>query len=571
MRLKILKVFFLTVLSIILIRLFYWQVLKFDDLSVMAEQQHLSNVVLEAPRGTIYTNDNSILSANNPTYLMYGTPKIIKDKGTVAEKLAEVLATPQVDTTTDSAQKTKDLKNDLFSKLSQDLFWVPLVPNLNFDMKKIIESLSLPGIGFEEHSARFYPEASSAAHILGFVGSDSLGRQTGYFGVEGYYNGELKGINGYITQEKDASGLPILLGTFDKRDPRKGHDLVLNIDRTVQFVVEKYLKDGITKFGAKSASAVVMDPSTGNILAMASFPNYDPSHYSDFPKDYYKNSIVADTYEPGSTFKVLVMASAINENLLDPDTKCDICSGPVEASGSLIRTWNNQYFPDITMTDVIIHSDNTGMVFTARKLGLDKMYSYIENFGFGNLTQVDLQDEASPNIRAKSDWREIDLATASFGQGIAVTPIQMIRAVSAIANGGNLMEPHIVHAIISADKTIEIKPKVIRNVLSAQASAKVTHMMVDAVEKGEAKTFAIKGFKVAGKTGTAQIPIAGHYDPTKTVASFVGFVPADKPKFVMLVKYDEPSSSIYGAETAAPTFFAITRELLTYYNIGPNE
>jgi cell division protein FtsI/penicillin-binding protein 2 len=236
-----------------------------------------------------------------------------------------------------------------------------------------------------------------------------------------------------------------------------------------------------------------------------------------------------------------------------------------------IRTWNNKYYENTTLKDVIVHSDNTGMVFVANKLGLDKFYSYIENFGFGKPTNIDLEDESVPDIREKSDWREIDLATASFGQGIAVTPIQMVRAVAAIANGGNLMEPHVVGKIVDEKGTYEIKPKVIRRVLKEPAAQLVKEMMVAAVDEGEAKVFKPKGFKVAGKTGTAQIPVAGHYDPNKTIASFVGFAPADDPKFVMLVRYDQPSSSIYGAETAAPTFFEIAKQLFPYFKIAPSE
>lgn len=223
------------------------------------------------------------------------------------------------------------------------------------------------------------------------------------------------------------------------------------------------------------------------------------------------------------------------------------------------------------MTDTIIHSDNTGMVFAGKKLGVDKLYEYIRNFGFGTLTGVDLQDETSPDIRPKDEWREIDLATASFGQGIAVTPMQIVRAVGAIANGGKLMEPQVVKEVRSEGKTTQIKPRMVKQPVSEESAKAVTAMMVDAVAKGEAKVFAPKGFKIAGKTGTAQIPVAGHYDPTKTIASFVGFAPADDPKFVMLVRYQEPTSSIFGAETAAPTFFAIAKELLAYYNIAPTE
>ncbi len=226
------------------------------------------------------------------------------------------------------------------------------------------------------------------------------------------------------------------------------------------------------------------------------------------------------------------------------------------------------------MTDVIIHSDNTGMVFVSRKLGLDKMYDYIKRFGFGNLTGIDLQDEATPDLRPKNQWHDIDVATASFGQGISATVLQMVRAVGAIANDGKLMEPHVAAAIKGAGGTIKIPPRVVGQPISSDSAKIMTEIMVQAVDRGEAQYYKNKyvpNFRIAGKTGTAQIPVAGHYDPTKTIASFVGFAPAEDPKFVMLVRYDQPSSSIYGADTAAPTFFQISKDLFTYYNIAPDE
>lgn len=562
----------------ILLRLFYWQVIKYDDLSAMAEQQHLTTYNLEAPRGLILASDNSIMAANEPTFLMYGMPKIIKNKDEVAFKLAKLITeqrqhseTVALDNIQLDPQKISELNQQFVTKLSQDLYWVALDRTINLSLKKEIEKLNIEGIGFENQLTRFYPEASSAAHILGFVGSDPLGMQKGYFGIEGFYNGELKGIGGVLTEEKDARGLPILMGKFIKKEPQNGHNLILNIDRAVQYIAEKKLKAGVSKYGAKSGSVIIMEPKTGAILAMASVPNYDPNHFSDFPKESFKNPIVGDTYEPGSTFKVLVMAAGINENLIKPDTQCDDCSGPVTIANYKIRTWNNKYYENSTMSDVLIHSDNTGMVFVGKKLGVDKMYKYIQDFGFGITTGVDLQDEISPDIRPLSDWKEIDLATSTFGQGIAVTPLQMARAVSVIANGGSLMEPQIVKAIQVDDKITQIKPKVVGHPISSDTAKTVTQMMVDAVEKGEAKVFVPKGYKIAGKTGTAQIAVAGHYDPEKTIASFVGFAPADDPKFVMLVIYQQPSASIYGAETAAPTFFEISKELLPYFNVVPSE
>lgn len=565
MRIFWIKTFFLLFFLCLILRLFYWQVVRAEYLQAQAEQQHFTDIKVDATRGNIFFSDGSLMTSSNPSFSLFGQPKLVPKEKKV--ETGYLLARALID----GEEEIDILAKEFINKLSQDLFWVPLKKGLSFEEKKKIESLKLEGIGFDLGSTRFYPEGSSSAHILGFVGSDSRGESKGYFGLEGSYDGELKGVAGLIRHEKDALGLPILIGNFLTQGAKNGKNLETYIDRSVQFIVENALKKGIEKYGAKAASVVIMDPKTGAILALAALPNYDPSKFSSFPKEFYKNPIVADQYEPGSTFKVLVMAAALNEDVLKPDTKCDICSGPLSLSGFTIRTWNNQYRQDSTMTDVIIHSDNIGMVFTSKKLGLDKFYSYLENFGFGSTTNIDLQDEFSPDIRPKEDWREIDLATASFGQGIAVTPIQMVRAVSAIANGGYLVEPHIVKTIKDEKASFEIKPKIIRQVISENIAKMMKEMMVAAVNEGEAKFAKPKGFKVAGKTGTAQIPVAGHYDANKTIASFVGFAPADDPKFVMLVRYDEPSSSIFGSETAAPTFFEIAKQLFTYYRIAPTE
>ncbi len=563
-RVSLLRIIFIVFFCSIIMRLFYWQVVRAEDMQVMADRQHLASKTIKAPRGIIYASDSSFLVSNRVSYLVYGQPKVIKNIPETANILAgQLVQDPE------AKDLVKEKKDEIVKDLSQDLFWVPLEKAIDVETKKRIEKLNLEGIGFEMHSSRFYPESSSSAHLLGFVAEDSLGKQAGYFGIEGFYNGELTGVEGSVIEEKDAKGLPILSGKFFQREARVGSNLVLNIDKSIQYIVEQKLREGIIKYGAKGASAVVMDPKTGNILAMAAFPNYNPQTYQEFPKDYFKNPIVADAYEPGSTFKTLIMAAGINEKLIKPDTQCDDCSGPVQISGFSIRTWNNKYQKNITMLDTLIHSDNTGMVFIGKKMGTDKVYDYIDKFGFGKTTNVDLQDEMSPDIRPRKDWKEVDLATATFGQGIAVTPIQMVRAVSSIANGGKLMEPHIVQKIITPDKEIVIQPKIVATPISEDTARTVTEMMIQAVEQGESKVFKPKGFMIAGKTGTAQIPVAGHYDANKTIASFVGFAPAQDPKFVMLVRYDQPSSSIYGAETAAPTFFAIARELFTYYGIAP--
>lgn len=565
MRIFLIKSIFLLFFLAIILRLFHWQIVKAEFLQSQAENQHYTDIKVEALRGNILFRDRFILSSSNPSFTVFAQPKLIpkSEKINIGYLLAKILV--------EDGEVLDDIAKGIINKISQDFLWVPIKKEITLEQKKSIEELNLVGIGFDQGSSRFYPEGSSSAHLLGFVGQDPKGEDKGSYGVEGFYNRELKGVSGMLRHEKDALGLPILIGNFLTNQSQNGKNLVLNLDRTVQFIVEQSLKNGLEKYGAKAASAIVMDPKTGEILALASYPNYDPLKYFEYPKEYYKNSIVADQYEPGSTFKVLVMAAAINEDLVKPDMKCDICSGPVQISGFSIRTWNNKYAADSTMKDVIVHSDNTGMVFVGRKLGIDKFYEYLQNFGFGKKTDIDLEDESSPSLRSKDQWKEIDLATHTFGQGIAITPIQMIRAVSVIANNGYLMEPHVVRTIEDDNKIFEIKPKIIRQVIKESTAQMVKEMMVAAVDEGEAKVFKPKGFKVAGKTGTAQIPVAGHYDPNKTIASFVGFAPADDPKFIMLVRYDQPSSSIFGAETAAPTFFEIAKQLFTYYKITPNE
>ncbi len=265
------------------------------------------------------------------------------------------------------------------------------------------------------------------------------------------------------------------------------------------------------------------------------------------------------------------MASALDAGVIEPDTKCDICGGPVRIDKYTIETWNNEYRPDSIMTDVIVNSDNVGMVYVGQKLGREHMYDYLNSFGIGNSTGIDLQGEMSPSLRKKDEWGQIDLATASFGQGIAVTPIQMIRAVCAIANKGILLTPQVVDKIVGEGWEEDVKPVIGKRVISEKVASQITAMMVEAAQKGESKWTNTKGFRVAGKTGTAQIPIAGHYDEDKTIASFIGFAPFDNPKFVMLITLHEPKSSQWASETAAPLWYSIAKNLFVHYGIQPGK
>lgn len=558
-RYRLLLSFFFCAFLLIFGRLIYWQVVRAQELVQLAESQY-GMYVKEIPRrGDIKTSDGFPIATNKISYQLTANPKEIADDEYV--KLAKLLSPLiSIDEATISAT------------LALDKYWVSLKRDLTITDKNNIELLKLKGFYFEDQANRFYPEASLAAKLVGFMGKDENGNNKGYFGLEGYYDRQLSGKTGLSKVIKDAHGRPILAKIDDKSAKIDGRNLILNIDRTVQFILEDALKRGLTKYGAEAVLGIIMHPKTGGIIAISEFPTFDPSHYSEFSTDLYLNSIISGAYEPGSTFKPLVMAAAIDSEIVKPETTCNICDKPIEIGGYTIKTWNDKYHPNITMANVIRDSDNTGMVYVGKLIGVEKLYAYFQSFGLGKLTGIDLQGEMAPDIRSLESWYPIDLATASFGQGISVTPIELLTAFSSLANEGKRMSPQVVDKVETPDdEIIDIAPKVINRPVSARTASVMREMLVNAVKSGEAKWAAPKGYRIAGKTGTAQIPIEGHYDTSKTIASFIGFAPADDPKFLMLIIYNRPTTSIYGAETAAPTFFEIAKKLFAYYKIPPSE
>ena len=552
----IVAVFLLSFL-IVIARLFYWQVVRAEELSLFGEAQYERTVEFSSQRGEIFASDGFPLVASTLSYLIYANPKEIKDIKNVSEKLSNILGTEP---------------SSVSAMLSLDRFWVPVASYVSIEKKNKIKELSLQGVGFDDQFSRFYPEASMSAHLTGFVGKNDIGEDKGYFGLEGYYDRQLKGKTLKIVQIKDAYERPIIAKREVGVGNTKGRALVTSVDRAVQHLVEEKLHEGIQKYGASGGMIGVIDPTSGNIIAMASYPTFDQKTYQRYSEEFYKNPFISDTYEPGSTFKTLIMAAGLDAKVVLPTTRCPICEGPVNIGGYTIKTWNDKYYKNATMIEVLQHSDNTGMVFVGQSLGLEKLVSYLSLFGIGQATGIDLQGEAPSSIRPKEEWRKTDLATASFGQGISLTPIQLLSAFASIANKGVRMKPRIVSTIhTSGGEKIEIKPKVLSRPLSEKTAKIMTEMLVNAVNKGEAAYLKPKGYRVAGKTGTAQIPVEGKYDLEKTIASFIGFAPADDPKFAMLVIFNKPTSSIYGSETAAPTFFEIAKNLLAYYKIQPTE
>lgn len=543
--------------TVVIARLFYWQVVKAEMLSAMAHSQYSGIVRILPQRGEIKTSDGFPIVANKVSYLLYINPTLIKDKNTPIQTLSLLL-----DMTVASVS----------ALLLPDRLWVSIKAGIEPSKKEEIEKMNLPGVGFEEQYSRFYPEASIAAHLVGFVGKNEAGPDKGYVGLEAFYDRLLKGKEGYAVELHDALGKPILSKRMDRTSGSDGGNLFLSIDRSVQFLAEQKLKDAIVKYGALGGMIGIMDPTTGDIIAMASFPSFSPQKYWEYDESLYTNPFITNTYEPGSTIKPIIMASALDAGLITPQTKCNICGGSVAVSNYDLHTWNDKYYKDTNMIEVIQHSDNTGMVFIALKLGVDRMISYLTKFGIGELTNIDLQGEMAPPLKERSAWYEVDLATTGFGQGISVTPIELLTAFSALANEGKIMQPRVVRAFENSDgEVLKVPIKVDSTPISAKTAKVMTQILVNAVEKGEAQWTKLKGYRIAGKTGTASIPVAGHYDPTNTITSFIGFAPAEEPKFVMLVILNRPTSSIYAAETSAPLFFDIAKELLSYYGIPPSE
>ncbi len=575
-RIQTLYISFIVVLALVILRLSYWQIIRADDLAGEAYDQYVSKDVISGIRGEIITSDNFPLVLNQAVYTLGAyLPAVLDTPSSIVERVMPnlslaiddpAIATDEAKLKVALADLRSTTESTMLERLGKSGYTV-LTRALSIAEKEAITGLDIKGLIFDQSFIREYPESSMSAQLTGFVGRDDVGNPTGYFGLEGYYDRELAGRSRIEKQEKDAGGNPLLVGDFQLLPGRTGRTLKLYLERGTQYLVEEELKNGLERYGAIAGEVIVMDPKTGGILAMASLPSYDPAKFHLYDTYLYKNPSVANTYEPGSTFKVLVMAAAFNEGVVKEDDHCDICAGPYPIGKYNIKTWNQEYREGATPMDIIVHSDNVGMVWTEQKLGGEKFLEYLKKFGFGQKTGIDLQEEISSSLRTK--WGDIDYATSSFGQGIAVTSIQMLSAVGAIANQGVLMEPHLVQSVIG-DTAVAIPPKSKGEVISRETSQRITNLMVQAVEQGEAQWATPKGYKIAGKTGTAQIAVEGHYDKEKTIASFVGFAPADNPRFVMLVKLSEPSSSQWAAETAAPLWFSIAQKLLLRYNLAPS-
>ncbi|MBI2641082.1 penicillin-binding protein 2 [Candidatus Roizmanbacteria bacterium] len=521
---KILFLVFLLSFIAIGVKLLYLQILHPSRLS---NSNYLRTKKIFPERGKIYDRTGLPLAVNKTVYTAFIEPKKIKDTEEVIEKLDSVLQLGEA---------------TLEAKIDETKDWVAIKSGIDEEKKTALSKMRIEGLGFEDAFHRYYPESSLAAHLLGFVGKNNEGESVGYFGIEGFFQKDLAGLLGVLKSERDLLGRPILIGTQEKFDPENGRDLYLTIDKSIQQIVKKKLQAGLESYQAKEGCVIVANPNNLEILALACLPDFDVDRYYEFSEDYFKNPAVSNLYEPGSTFKPFIMAAALEEKKVKPSGFYNE-TGPVDIGGYTIKTWNNKYEDKISLTRILEKSSNVGMVYIGEKLGKDKLYEYLQKYGFGKLTEIELQGETAGTLRPKFQWYPIDYATVTFGQGIAISPVQMIRAFSALINGGTLYKPLVISKIASEKNVNEIPPTQQGQIISVRTSHIIKKMLVSTVENGEVKWAKPKGYEIGGKTGTAQIPIEGHYDPSKTIASFVGFAPVNEPKFIALVILRETKTS----------------------------
>lgn len=546
-------IFFILVLG----RLVERQIFEHGYFVKLARQQHIDSQIVPAQRGKILVeekDDGSLypLATNVTLYALQVVPRQVKRPELLASKLLPFLEGYE--------------ESELIQKFSTGAQYMPpLKRKIGDEEADKIRALDEDGVFLVPEKYRYNPEEKMAATVLGFVNRDGVGQ----YGLEGYFNNELGGKAGFLEAERDPFGGQIALGKREAVNPQDGLDIVLTIDRAIQYHVEKALAESVTKHGATQGSVIVMDPKTGKILAMAAYPSFDPNNYNKESVELFTNLNTSKVYEPGSVFKTITMAAGIDSGVIQANsTYTD--SGEAVIGDRTIRNSDKAAHGTQTMSEVLEKSLNTGMVYIVQKLGKNLFNKYLDRFGFKNPTGVELDGEVGGHIKDIAGWADIDLATMSFGQGIAVTPMEIVSAIGAMANGGKMMKPHIVDRILYPSGAVAIEPEVKEQPISPQTAEIVKAMMVNVVEKGHGKRAGVPGYYIAGKTGTAQIPAPnGGYESKDTIGSFVGFGPAEDPRFVMITRIDRPQDVQFAESSAAPLFGTIAKFLLDYYRIPP--
>ncbi len=526
---------FFMLFVIALARAFQLCVLEGSSLRELASRQHLQRVALPPERGPIVDRHGDLLALTVESAAVYVRPRALEPNRDIVPVLSRTLGLSDGSV----AEKVKSPKS-----------FVWLLRGATPEKAEAVEGLAVPGVGSESTRRRLYPRGNLAGQVIGFAGVDSQGLE----GVELSYDRDLRGTLESLSVERDARGRRMLTEGFWQPLPRQGARVELTIDASLQQVAQTQLEAAVAARHAAAGVALVMDPSTGELLALASVPTFDPNQIAASRPDQWRNRAISDTYEPGSTFKGVLAAAALDAGVVHPDDRIFCENGHYAVGHRVVH--DHEPYGWLTFADVIKHSSNIGAGKVGERLGAERFSQAIKAFGFSELTRIDLPGEVGGLVRPVQKWGRINVVTAGFGQGISVTPLQLLRAYGAIANGGKLMRPYVVRRIIAPDGTVlrENKPEVVSQPVSPQTAAVVTQLLQGVVEGGTGTQARIDGISVAGKTGTAQKVEHGRYSARDRMSSFVGFVPADAPRFVILVVIDSPRTATYGGIVAAPVF-----------------
>jgi cell division protein FtsI (penicillin-binding protein 3) len=548
LRIALLTLILTALLGVVTMRLYAIQIVRHRELGRRAEGQYERRIPLTARRGTIYDRSGRALVISRDAASVFVHPGLIEDPAATATRLARVLGLPA---------------REIRAKLRTDQPFVWIQRQADAEVAEAVAKLNVPGVGLVPEGKRYYPKKYLASHLVGFVGVDERGLE----GLELAYDHFLTGGARSFVSRVDARGRIVFR---ESGDARPGADLFLTIDEVIQHVAERELEAAVRRWGARAGTVVVMDPVTGEVLALANTPSFDPNAYASTPPALRRNRALTDPYEPGSAFKLVLAAAALEEGVVRPNDIFYGEEGVIEVAGVKIRDHERHGW--MTFRDVMAYSSNVGAVKVGMKVGKERFYTYITGFGFGVPTGVDLPGESRGVVHRPRDWSGLSLSSLSIGHEVAVTPLQLTGAIGAVANGGYLVRPYVLRAVRHPDGRVEeTRPVVIRRVISSATARSLTSMLAEAVERGTGQPAGLAGYRVAGKTGTAQKldPVTGTYSRTKVVAFFAGFVPADDPRLAMVILIDEPQGFAWGGSVAAPVFRAIARESLQYLEVPP--
>ncbi|MDP3793514.1 MAG: penicillin-binding protein 2 [Candidatus Uhrbacteria bacterium] len=543
-------------------RFFQLQVLDFNIYHVLAADQHEIQSALIPRRGTIYVKDRGDgalhpIAKDRDVWQIFAAPKEIKDPQSTAKDLADLLHLPE-----EELHAKLAMSSSSYMVISKD---VPLETIIK------IRERHLRGIGITKSLSRLFPEEGIGGHVLGFVAKDDENKRVGKYGLEGMYDKTLAGEAGSLMAEKDAAGRRLTIGNWQLKEAKDGADLVLTIDRTIQYTACKKIQAAVREFDADGGTIGIMDTETGAMLALCSTPDFDPQNYGKI-KDLavLNNPATFYQFEPGSIFKAITIAAGLDTGKITPSTTF-FDSGEVTIDGHVIKNSDKQGHGVQTMTQLLEKSLNIGAIYVEQLVGRDVFKDYVSRFGFGEKTLIDLLSETRGDISSLSQKGKVFPATASYGQGITVSPLQMVAAYAALGNGGKLLRPYLVQEIRHPDGKVEVtKPQVVRQVISSRTSRLISAMLISVVERGHGNRAGVPGYYVAGKTGTAQIPDPrGGYYEDATIGSFTGFAPANNPRFAMIVKLDHPRTVKFAESSAAPVFGDLAKFLLDYFHIPP--